>query len=497
MILFILPTLMSINVDKSQFEEKDNLKTAYISIYEPTSTTVWNICDDEPEMIHWEGWEASGVDLYLYKGSTKIKWLGFYREGVSYAKVWIDNSISPGTNYFIKAEDIGWDMDVGWSDAFRITCSGGGGHDEEDLEGEKDASSYSTGANCYDVDVEAGYAYLADSVEGLVVIDVSEPLNPDTENPIYEPLNCFTKEIIVSDDYAFLACGVSTASSEFMGLAIIDISNPSNPGTPIKVTTDGVSSHIYITENHAYLTVRTFWNSTSGSNDGQQALAIIDVNDPTNPGDPIYVPLLGYTYDVKVSNGYAYVGCKDEGIAVIDVNEPNNPGTPIYIQTGTERLRYLSIYGKFLYAAEFTSPGELFIYDISTPGSPQLVDSIIGIGDCNDFEVVGDIIYYTYSQQLKIVDISNPDKILELETKTTSAAAKGFCISGNYAYVADNGGGIKVFSINQLYEDRTSSPNGTEPPNISSFSVPILLIGLFLGISIVALFKVKYKSKFK
>lgn len=477
----------------TQYEEQSGLKSSYISIYQPTSSTVWNICDDQPETIQWEAWEGSGVDLYLYKGSTKVKWLGFYREGISFAKVWIENLISPGSNYFIKAEDIGWEMDVGWSDAFTISCSDGSGYDEDDLEGEADATGYSTGANCQDIDVKDGYAYVTDSVEGLVVIDVSEPLNPDTLNPIYEPLGCFTSEIIVSDNYAYIACGVSTSSSEFMGLSIIDISDPTDPSIPIKVITDGVASNIYITESYAYLTLQTFWNSTAGQNDGQQALAIIDITDPTNPGVPIYVPLMGYTYDVKVSNGHAYIGCKDEGVAIIDVTNPNNPGTPSYILSDSERLRWLSIYGDLLYAAEFTSPGELFIYNISSPSSPRFIDSITGIGDCNDFEVVGNNLYYTYSQYLKIIDISNYDAVKELATKTLSANAKGFSICGIYAFIADNGGGIKVFSINHLYEETLSNEDIT--PSISSYSLLFLFTASILSILVLVQKKIKNKIK--
>ena len=493
-----LMMILSIPPNKdTRLENKENLKTAYINIYDPTSSTVWNICDDQPETIHWDGWEGSGVDLYLYKGSTKVKWLGFYREGVSYATVWIDNSVSAGSNYFIKAEDIGWDMDVGWSDAFRITCSGGGGHSNDDLEGEEDATGYSTGACCHDIDVQGEYAFIADSKEGLVVIDVSDPLHPDTDNPIYEPLDCFTKEIVVLDNYAFLACGVSTAGSEFMGLAVIDVSNPTNPGTPIKVTTDGVASDIYITENFAYLTLGTFWNSSAGEHGGQQALAIIDISDPTNPGDPIYVSLSSLTYDVIVYRDHAYVGCGEEGVAIIDVSNPNSPGTPSYILSGSERLRHLSVYGDMLYAAEVTSPGELFMYNISNPSSPQYIDSNPNLGCFDDFLVVGDILYYSRSQYFYIIDVEDPNNVVELEKKTTNAYAKGFYISGTYAYVADNGGGIKVFSINYLYE--TSEPGGDGDLGISSFSLPILVIGLTLGVLIVIQtnYKIKIKSKSK
>ncbi|MFX1503475.1 MAG: LVIVD repeat-containing protein [Promethearchaeota archaeon] len=493
---FLMVLLIPLNI-KPKLEDKNKLQTAYIDVYEPTSSTTWNICDDQEETIRWDGWEGSGVDLYLYRGETKVKWLGFYKKGVSNAKVWIDNSVNPGSNYRIKVQDVGWDMDVGWSDTFTITCSGGGGHTEDDLTGEAEATGYSSGANCHDIEISGTYAFIADSTEGLVVIDVSDPLNPDTDNPIYEPLEGYTTELVVVDDYAFFACGGGSTGYEFKGLAIVDISNPNDPSTPIKITTDGDASDIYIDDNFAYLTLQTYWNSTLNDDDGQQALAIIDISDPTNPGDPIYVPLLGYTYDVKVSQGYAYIGCMDEGVAIVDVSNPTSPGVPSYILSDSERLRYLSIYGDILYAAEITYPGELFIYNISNPSSPQLLDSIQDIRCSNDFLVVEDILYYSRSTYLDIVDIGDPNNVIELETKTTNGIAEGFCISGTYAYVADNGGGIKIFSINHLYEDKIApdESDGSDEPEISSYHILILIMGLLLGIIITV--KTRFNRKFK
>ena len=129
----------------------------------------------------------------------------------------------------------------------------------------------------------------------------------------------------------------------------------------------------------------------------------------------------------------------------------------------------------------FTSTyGNGIIHIYLCPNSPFLFHSSLNTG------------YYLY-----IIDIGDPNNVVELETKTTTAIAKGFYISGTYAYVADNGGGIKIFSINYLYE--TSEPGGDGDLGISSFFIPILIIGLALGVLIVlqtnCRTKIKSKSK--
>ena len=73
------------------------------------------------------------------------------------------------------------------------------------------------------------YAYVADYITDLVerpsslaVIDVSDPINPGT--PVYEVTHGWAEDVYVSGDYAYLVNRV--------GLVIIEISDLINPGTP-------------------------------------------------------------------------------------------------------------------------------------------------------------------------------------------------------------------------------------------------------------------------
>jgi hypothetical protein len=62
-------------------------------------------------------------------------------------------------------------------------------------------------------------------------------------------------------------------------------------------------------------------------------LTVIDISDPTSPGTPVYMDTAGYAYGVYVSGDYAYVASGSGGLAVIDISDPTSPGTPVYMDT--------------------------------------------------------------------------------------------------------------------------------------------------------------------
>jgi len=55
--------------------------------------------------------------------------------------------------------------------------------------------------------------------------------------------------------------------------------------------------------------------------DDASGLAVIDISSPTNPGTPVYEDTTGNAYDVYVSGDYAYVADAFSGLAVIQVRE--------------------------------------------------------------------------------------------------------------------------------------------------------------------------------
>ncbi|UCD85445.1 MAG: hypothetical protein JSU92_04425, partial [Deltaproteobacteria bacterium] len=101
------------------------------------------------------------------------------------------------------------------------------------------------------------------------------------------------------------------------GLAVIDVTDPTSPGTPVYRDTNGSSWEVYVTGGYAYVA------------DSAQGLAVIDVTDPTSPGTPVYRDTSGTSFGVYVTGGYAYVADGNSGLAIINVSDPTAPGTPV------------------------------------------------------------------------------------------------------------------------------------------------------------------------
>ena len=90
--------------------------------------------------------------------------------------------------------------------------------------------------------------------------------------------------------------------------------------------TNGGAIGVTVSGNYAYVA------------DKLSGLAIIDISDPTNPGTPVYRDTNdGYSYygavGVAISGNYAYVADEESGLAIIDISDPTNPGTPVYRDT--------------------------------------------------------------------------------------------------------------------------------------------------------------------
>jgi len=110
--------------------------------------------------------------------------------------------------------------------------------------------------------------------------------------------------VYVSGDYAYIAEGFS--------LMVIDVSDPTNPGTPVYEDTTGWARGVYVSGDYAYVA------------DGDSGLAIIDISDPTNPGTPVYEDTTGYACGVYVRGVYAYVADYSSGLVIINISDSDN-----------------------------------------------------------------------------------------------------------------------------------------------------------------------------
>jgi len=105
-----------------------------------------------------------------------------------------------------------------------------------------------------------------------------------------------------------------------MGLRIIDISNPSNP-SEIGFFSTNNTYDLAISDSFAYL---------ANDSDG---LRIIDISDPTTPTEVGIIITDGLVKSVVVNNNYAYIADGWFGLTIVDVSDPTNPIKKGYYNT--------------------------------------------------------------------------------------------------------------------------------------------------------------------
>ena len=132
---------------------------------------------------------------------------------------------------------------------------------------------------------------------------------PQESSVYYEDTTGSARGVYVSGDYAYVADYSS-------GLAVIDISDPTNPGTPVYESTTGNAFGVYISGDYAYMA-------------HESGLAVIDISDPTNPGTLDNELTTDQAVGVYVSGFYAYVADYNSGLAVIKIRKRVDMEDPI------------------------------------------------------------------------------------------------------------------------------------------------------------------------
>jgi len=269
------------------------------------------------------------------------------------------------------------------------------------------------------------YAFISDSsmagAPGLRIIDVSNPASPVIVGSLDTTGSSI--HVYVSGKYAYLADWLP-------GLEVIDISNPTSPVLVGSIDT-GEASGVYVVDNYAYVA-------------DDLALKIVDVSVSTNPIIFGSVNLPSDSYDIYVSEDYAYVADKQSGLQIVDVS---NPASPVIVGSAdTSGIAYgVYVSGKYAYVADGTNG--LQIVNVSMPSNPIIVGSLplsysTGVYVSGRYAYVADM-----GSGLRIIDVSNPVSPVLVGTIDTPGNARGVFIVGKYAYVADGGSGLEVIDV--------------------------------------------------
>jgi hypothetical protein len=271
--------------------------------------------------------------------------------------------------------------------------------------------------------VEGDYAYVADSGSGLAIIDISDPTNPGT--PVYASTDGSAYSVYVDGDYAYVA-------DNHKGLAVIDISDPINPSKIAQGSLDKNVYSICIDGNYAFLA-------------GSYKFYTIEISELITPLELWWnQDTSGNSQGVFVSGDYAYVADGANGLAIFDISDPTTLGSSAYSNTAGD-AEDVVVSGDYAYVAD--GGGGLAVIDVSDPTTPGTAIRRDTTGDSRGIFVSGDYAYIADGGSgLAIIDISNPTSPGAPVYKDDGYLTKSVYIEGDYAYLSA-GSGILTIDI--------------------------------------------------
>jgi hypothetical protein len=204
-------------------------------------------------------------------------------------------------------------------------------------------------------------------------------------------------------------------------------------GTPVAPVVTGILD----TDNAQSIDVQGNYVYLADTNSG---LKIIDVTDPSNP----YVigslnNGFGF-HDVQVYGNYVYAAAKNHFYG-INVTVKDNPIVEYsHVVTGNGE----SVCVKFPYAYFCRSWSSAYIFNIGNPTSWIMLGFIEENTFLNSIYAQDNLLIISEGGNgIKLFDIADPAHPAFIKSVLTSVAYDTF-IDGNYAYVADDGGGFRI-----------------------------------------------------
>src|SRR5207248_880237 len=154
------------------------------------------------------------------------------------------------------------------------------------------------------VEVQGRYAYVV-AGPALKIVDVSESSAPKVVG---------TYKFVIEKIYGIAVSGsIIYVAADFMGLAVLDVSNPKMPTLRGKIKTAGQSISVTLAGAKALVA------------DTKNGLELIDVSNPTNPTRQASYYTEGYCLHAAVSGAFAYVIDTPTGFSIVDVSKPGPP----------------------------------------------------------------------------------------------------------------------------------------------------------------------------
>jgi len=299
-------------------------------------------------------------------------------------------------------------------------------------------SLFNTDARPQDVAVEGAVAYVA-IVEGLELVDVSDPSAPQSLSIVSTPLT--PSKLAVSWPYVY-------SVTELQVLYVFDVANSHSPVLVGTLALPADVIDIAVSPGWAFITTE------------DSSVLIVDVKVPGSPAIVSQLPLPSFCSGITVRGDVAYVAAGVAGCLLIDVSNPFSPQLigGLYPGLGAARDVVLSpvgdakTYAYVAYRGEFDG---LMVMDVSDPFKPLGV-GITFLGGPSQLSIEGRNVFVSDAAHgFKVIDVSDPavptvvgsvDFLGILNVVASGQYVYAVTDPGLYAVKIGNGRGVGVIS---------------------------------------------------
>ncbi len=284
-----------------------------------------------------------------------------------------------------------------------------------------------------DVVVVNQTAYVAGGGVGLIVVDVTDPLNPAITDIV--PTSGDARRISIFAGNAYVADGAG-------GLQVIDVAGIGFDSEAVDI--GDVALGVATSEDRAYVT---------GVDHGMRVVQTVNLD---IAGAEIVATLdTGATPTaVAVEGNFAYVAdgrTPDGGLKIIDIS---NPAVPVLVGTATtpERATDVVVDANFAYVVDFeainSSAGGLRTFDVSDPTAPAQIGGMGSPGQAQGVAVDGEFAYVADGfVGLEVADVSNGGFRKALSLLELEDFSAGIAVRGSFAYLANGFLGLRIIRV--------------------------------------------------
>lgn len=314
-----------------------------------------------------------------------------------------------------------------------------------------------------DVAIVGDRAYLAYDGGGLFILNIADPANPQ-----------FLGEFNLSETENRAVSLAAEGQTVYLaalshGIRLFDVSTPS---APIKISQfDSPASvvNMAVQGNYAFTV------------DGSRGLWIFDISDPKLPQEIRFVPI-SQASGVSVLDDYAYIAAGVSGLQVVSIADKK----AAYVMAGLDTDGYANAILTALQPGAsparplaYIADGEagLVSMDITNPAAPSRLGGLSQIGPALKLTYNQENYIFVTADQagLVAVNVVDPAKPARMDTQQVASQTRGSAIiNHDFAYVAAGYDGTVILDVSYpLYMTPVGSKIPSEGQFIEDVSSPI------------------------